>query len=271
MKIDASRYSLFLTNPEEYRLKYLWNLSPSMAKDAADLSTYGRRRGTAFHEMTDGKDAGDLKHLGDTAVKTASLMHEANQDFGKDTTVIWREKEFNIAIPDSQHRMVGRIDQLVERWDERFILDLKTSKHRTKEDMSRLFDAYRQSPQVDFYLLAVPEVEKFVYRILSKKTVAPSKKNPKPEPVVEIHEIEVYRQKFELAATQRSVDMVCDTIEFWVGAFGIEKPWPRAIALKVAPENYSYSSIYQRSMFEGAEWEGFEKRTEHLDCMKGAL
>lgn len=259
MKIDASRYSLFLTNPEEYRLRYLWNLTPSAAADASDLSTFGRRRGTAFHELVDGRTPEDVKHLGETAVKTATLMHQANENFGKDTTVIWRERGFDIAIPDSPHRMVGRVDQLVERWEERFILDLKTSKHRTKEDLGRLLDGYRQSPQVDFYLLALPEVGKFVYRILSKN----------PKGMVDIRETEVTRQKYELAALQRSVHMACETILFWIDRFGIEKPWPRAVALRVAPENYSYAPLYLRSMYEGATWDGFETRTEHLDCMKG--
>ena len=78
--------------------------------------------------------------------------------------------------------------------------------------------------------------------------------------------MEVTRSEWELKAFQRYVAMTCDTIELWQERYGIEQPWPRAISLAVAPENYQFSPIYQRAIYEGMQdgMEGFHKRVEHL-------
>lgn len=268
MKIDSSRYRLFLTNPEEYRLRECWNIVPQ-GGGATSLSTFGRRRGTAFHELTEGASAEDLCHLGDTAVATAEMMHSANEEYGRDTVVLWREKEFDIPIPGSPHRMVGRVDTMVERYEETFILDFKTSKHRTKEDMRSHLDGLQQSPQVDFYLSAHPEVSKMVYRVLSKKPAT----SPKKPATIVISEIECRRQKWQLEAFQYGVHMVCTTIEFWKKEFGITRPWPRAVKLPISSELYGYNDlVYQRPIYPGMEdgLEGYTTRIEHLDCLKEA-
>jgi hypothetical protein len=259
VKIDATRYKLFLTNPEEYRLREIWGHVPTNRNDVASFVTAGRRRGTAFHELTDGKTAEELAHLGEGPVETAVMMHEVNQEYSKDTRVIWTEREFDVQLPDSPHSIVGRIDSLVERDGEQYIRDYKTTKNRTKEDMQRYRDELYQSPQVDFYLLGITEpVTKFVYQLLWKK----------PNDKIEIAELEVHRQPYELLAFQRSVHIVCETISFWKREFGTAEPWPRAVRLPVSPDFYSYSSIYQRRMYEGAELEGFEKRVEHLEILR---
>lgn len=266
MKIDASRYRLFMTNPEEYRLREVHGHTPTARMDVSDLLTTGRRRGTAFHELTDGKDVSELGHLGEGAVKTAVMMHEANQEYSKDTTVLWSEKEFDVAIPDSPHRMVGRVDSLVKRGDgPPYIRDFKTTKYRTKEDMARYRDELYQSPQVDFYLIGIDEpVSEFIYQILWKKPATTTKPAE-----IHISELPVLRQPYELRAMQRSVHMACQTIEMWIKEFGTELPWPRAIKLPVSSDFYPYAPIYQRPMYDGYQPEGFEQRTEHLDCMKG--
>lgn len=272
MKIDATRYKLFMTNPEEYRIREIFGHTPTKRNDVSDLLTTGRRRGTAFHELTDGKDVSELGHLGEGAVKTAQMMHEANQEYSKDTEVIWQEKEFDVAIPDSPHRMVGRVDSLVKRGGRGpFIRDFKTTKYRTKEDMQRYKDELTQNPQVDFYLIGVDEpVSEFVYQILFKKPAVQLKGRVKPAEVV-ITEHPVLRQPYELRAMQRSVHMVCETIEFWTKQFGTEQPWPRAIKLPFSPDLYPYAPIYQRPMYEGLELEGFEQRVEHLDSMRTVM
>lgn len=265
MKIDASRYKLFLTNPEEYRIREIYGHTPTARMDVSNLLTTGRRRGTAFHELTDGKDVSELEHLGEGAVKTAQMMHEANEEYSRDTEVIWKEKEFDVAIPDSPHRMVGRVDSLVKRGERGpFIRDFKTTKYRTKEEMQRYRDELSQSPQVDFYLIGIDEpVSEFVYQILWKKPATTTKPAE-----IQISELEVRRQPYELRAMQRSVHIVCETILFWESQFGTEDPWPRAIKLPVSPDMYPYSPIYQRPMYEGAEIDGFEQRVEHLESMK---
>jgi hypothetical protein len=49
MKIDATRYNLFWSNPEKYRLREIWKLAPKEPATGtfASLLTYGRRRGLA--------------------------------------------------------------------------------------------------------------------------------------------------------------------------------------------------------------------------------
>ena len=266
MLIDSSRYKMFRTNPDEYRLRECWNLVPDQATGLLNLQSFGRRRGTAFHDLTDGNTPGE--ELGESAITTAEAMHAANQKFdeGRGIQVLWREQEFNIEIPGSEHHMVGRVDQMVrEDESEPYILDFKTSKHRTKGEFQGFASELRQSPQVDFYLLAHPEARRMVYRVLSKKP----KTSTKTEPTIEIFEIECTRAKWQLEAFAYGVHMVCETIGFWKERFGVEKPWPRAVVLPVAPENYGYrEDIYQRSVFTNEGLEGYKARVEHLEVMK---
>lgn len=261
MRIDSSRYRLFRDNPEEYRLKELWKIVPD-GKGQPSFSSHGRRRGTAFHELMDGKNPDDLKYLGESALDTAKSMYEANKQYGHDTTVLWTEQEFDIEVPWSSHRMVGRVDSMVERYGETFLMDYKTTRHRTKADMEDYRTKLRQSPQVDFYLSAHPEASKLVYRILWSK---PTKKGPE----INISELTCTRTKWELEAFQYSVDMICSTIEFWVEKYGKERPWPRALALPVSPEMYSYRpDVYGRRLYTVEGLEGYSPRVEHLDCLK---
>lgn len=257
-KIDASRYRLFRTNPEEYRLRYLWNIAADSGKGQHSLITFGRRRGSAFHDLLDGKPyAGLEEKYGDTAAQVALEMYEENQAYSARILdeVLWREKEFCKSLPGSSHKMVGRIDTLMRRYAEEFPLDYKTSKARTKADMQSYRDAHAQSPQVDFYMLATG-IRRFVFRILWKD----SKKK------IHISELEVRRAEWELKAFQRSVVMVADTIQDWIQKYGIEQSWPRADKLAVAPENYQYAPIYQRNIYPGMPdcLEGFHSRQEHL-------
>lgn len=279
MKIDASRYRLFMTNPEEFRIKYLWNIAADAGKGQAGLITFGRRRGSAFHDLLDGvRDAGLLSDkYGKDAYERALLLFDADQAYSARLLdeVVWREKEFCKNLPPvgggtfppigigNHHQIVGRIDTRMHRFDEDFILDYKTTKQRTKADMQNYRNALAQSPQVDFYMLA-SGLRKFIFRILWAET---KKVDGVPIKVARVSELEVTRAEWELKAFQRSVSMICDTIETWVSRYGIEQPWPRAIALAVAPENYQYAPLYQRAIYEGMRetLEGFHERVEHLD------
>lgn len=266
MKIDATIYRLFLTNPEEFRLRYLWNLAADVGTGQHALITFGRRRGSAFHELLDGeRDAGLLSDkYGKDAYDRAKILFDANETYSDRLLdeVVWREKEFCRSTGNHQHQMVGRMDTLMRRFDEEFILDYKTTKSRTKADMQNYRNALAQSPQVDFYLIASGK-KKFVFRILWVET---KKVDGVPTKVARISELEVTRADWELKAFKRSVAMVADTIEAWVEKYGIEQPWPKAISLAVAPENYPYASIYQRAIYPGMPecMEGFHARQEHL-------
>jgi hypothetical protein len=224
------------------------------------LATFGRRRGSAFHDLLDGVPYEGLEaKYGDTAARVALEMYEANQAYSARLLdeVVWREKEFCKAVlVNSGHHMVGRIDTRMRRYDEEFILDYKTTKARTKVGMQAYRDALAQSPQVDFYLIA-SGLRRFVFRILWRDA----------KKVVRISELEVRRAEWELKAFTQGVVMVADTIEFWKAKYGIEQPWPRAVALPTNPDNYSYRPLYQRAIYEGMQdnLEGFRTRVEHLN------
>lgn len=252
-----------MTNPDEFRIKYLWNIAADAGTGQASRITFGRRRGSAFHELLDGVRDAELlsSKYGKDAYERALLLFDKNEAYSAQLLdeIVWREKEFCRRIPvvgsGNQHLIVGRIDTLMRRHDEEFILDYKTTKYRTKADMSQYRSAHYQSPQVDFYMLATG-IRKFKFRFLwvnAKK-------------VAQVSELEVTRAEWELKAFERSVAMVCDTIELWQERYGIEQPWPRAISLAVTPENYQYAPIYQRAIYEGMQdsLEGFHARQEHL-------
>lgn len=238
-------------------MKYLWNLQADSGKGSHALITFGRRRGSAFHDLLDGVRDGLEEKYGADATAVAREMFEANEQYSGRLLdeIVWREKEFCKNIPGSEHQMVGRVDTMVRRWDEEFILDYKTTKHRTKADMQNYRNAHAQSPQVDFYMMATGK-RKFVFRFIWRDT----KKR------VQIAELEVRRAEWELKAFAQGVVMVADTIEHWIQKYGIEKPWPRATTLAVAPENYQYAPIYQRTIYDGMQHnlEGFHTRVEHL-------
>lgn len=270
MKIDASRYRQFMLNPDEYRIRELHNLVPDVSDvhtGFAGMMTFGRRRGSAFHDMLDGQL--DLHLLatkyGESAVLVASHMYTANQAYSErmQDEVIWREKEFCKVLPGvelgltvhGKHSIVGRMDTRMKRGSDEFLLDYKTTKARTKADMAHYRDVLMQSPQVGFYMLA-SGLRKFVFRILWRD----SKK------VVQISELEVYRAEWELKAFARGVAIIADTIELWQERYGIEQPWPRCISLPTDPDTYSYRPLYQRAIYEGSHAciDGFKARREHL-------
>jgi hypothetical protein len=260
VKIDSTRYRLFLQSPEIYRLKEVWRLEPEpVASGMGSLQTFGLRRGSCFHDLQEGIPADEAKaRYGEEVFAVAHEMHEANlkKNEAEGLKVLWSEKEFDIPVPNSPHRMVGRIDSLAERWEETFINDYKTSKHRTKEDFRYYCAELERSAQVDFYLSAVPEARKFVFRVLWKK----------PRAGVNIHEVPTYREAWRLKVFQRGVHQVCETIESYKREFGTEDPWP--VGNPYPRDLDRYAPILQRKMYEGAVPEGFRLKQEHLAVLR---
>src|SRR6266478_3276850 len=127
MKIDASRYTMFWSNPERYRLREVWKLAPVEPAPGtfASLLSFGRRRGTAFHEILDGayrqvdplvtiqelKDGG----FGDKEIEVAQRMAAGVRDTYPDEKYMAHEAVFQSDIPGSSHGMVGRIDHVFSR------------------------------------------------------------------------------------------------------------------------------------------------------------
>ena len=61
MFIDATRYRAFWSSPEAYRLRYIWNLTPTMPEIGMErLLLRGRQRGSAFHDLMDALGRGGI-------------------------------------------------------------------------------------------------------------------------------------------------------------------------------------------------------------------
>lgn len=269
MKIDASRYSLFWSNPERYRLREIWKLAPIEPKAGtfASLLAYGRRRGTCFHELLDAryrqvdpliaiqelKDGG----FGNKEIDAACRMAKAVGDRYPDEEYLAHEVLFEYPIPDSSHSMVGRIDHILRDEEGPYVGDWKTSKHRSKKDIAAKLEQYGRSVQVPFYLIGVRtlgfDTKRFLYRL-----VIDGKKG------VEIRPQFFTRTGLELDAFARQVHITCELIEWMRRTWGIEKPWPEL------PERFAndYASIMGRKMYCGYQPEGFEPKKEHLSLME---
>lgn len=272
MKIDASRYTMFWANPDRYRLRECWKLAPvEPAPDSfAALLTYGRRRGSAFHDLRDAKHKGldsdvtkeYLKGLyGENPVEAAARMVDVvDSTFGHERYLV-HEAVFEYPIPGSAHILTGRLDHVLERDGEAVIGDWKTTKHRTKKDYARLVESYVNSPQVGFYLLGARtlgiEARRFMYRVVQD---GPAGKSPR---VPTVREHPATRSSLDLRGLLRSVQQTCELIEFLKLSVGPQDPWP------VLPEPFDrgYGTMLGRRMYEGYMPDGFTEKVEHLETM----
>lgn len=266
MKIDATRYNLFWGNPEKYRLREVWKLAPEEPKAGtfASMLTYGRRRGTCFHELLDGQAKGqtieqsvqELRDggFGDKEIVAAVRMFA---EVKPPAETLAHEVVFEYQIPDSPHVMTGRIDTIIREWDEVLILDYKTSKHRSKTDASFKLDQYCRGAQVPFYLLGARALgfdpRGFIYRLLLDSPKGPQVLDRRTE-----------RTNMQLAEFARGVSITCDLIEFMKERFGTERPWPQL----PSPFDSDYASIAGRKMYDGYTPEGFKEKIEHLSTME---
>lgn len=293
MKIDASRFNLFWSNPERYRLREIWKIAPKEPPvDSFNaLYTYGRRRGTSFHELADARFTGvpveqvlqELTdgQMGASAIAAAQRMAAAVAEKYPNESYLAHEVLFEYQIPNSPHIMTGRIDHIL-RWTgdvpvwffdsvdglpntapcgSLIIGDWKTSKKRTKKDMEVRKQAYLNSKQVDFYLLGAKtlgfDTDTFLYRILEDQG--------KGKPAV-IHECWTQRSNLQLQATARYVHQTCELIEWMKSAFGVENAWPN---LYEPFENtpIGYGSELGCKQYAGVIPQGFVKKVEHLETM----
>lgn len=265
MLIDATRYNMFWTSPEKYRLREVWKLAPVEPKAGtfASLLTYGRRRGTCFHELLDGRAKGlpveqSVQELydggfGAKEVMAATRMLWAVQDL---TETLAHEVTFKYDIPGTPHTMTGRVDSIIREYEETLILDYKTSKDRSKTDCSFKLEQYCRSAQVSFYLLGARTIgfdpAGFIYRLVVDGKAG-----------VRIIDRRTERTNMQLAEFARGVAMTCDIIEFMKATYGIEKAWP----MLPSPFDSDYQSIAGRKMYVGYLPEGFVPKVEHLETM----
>lgn len=273
MKIDASRYTMFWSNPERYRLREIWRLAPEEPKAGtfASLLTFGRRRGTCLHELLDAdyrlvpefEAVQSLKDGGfdDKAIEVAKNMAAAVRARYSGEELLAHECLFEYPIPNSPHSLVGRIDSVVRNDGEIFVSDYKTSKYRPKAELGHKLDEYCRSAQVPFYLLGARQlgydVRRFRYVLVSSERKGPG---------AQISERFTERTTLELNEFARQVGMTCDLIECMKKKFGVEKPWPQL------PERFDggYAPIMGRKLYADYTPEGFTAKKEHLVLMEDA-
>lgn len=271
MKIDATRYNLFWSNPEKYRLREIWKLAPKEPRPGtfASLLTYGRRRGSCLHELRDAwyrqvpesQAVQDLRDggFGEKEITEAQLMMAGILEKYPDEETLSHEVLFDTPIPDSPHSLVGRVDHIIRRDGETFVGDWKTSKHRTKSDFAYKGAEYCRSHQVSFYLLGARQLgftpAGFIYRLVSCR---PNRSG------VEIQEFPTNRTGLQLKAFARQVHMTCELILWMKATFGIEQSWPQL------PSRFDsdYASIAGTNMYEDYMPDGYEPKTEHLELMR---
>jgi len=146
MKIDSTRYTMFWSNPEKYRLREVWKLAPKEPQPGtfASLLTYGRRRGTCLHELRDGKYRGvpveqSIQELrdsgfGEKEIAAAQAMAAAIEEKYPNEKYLKHEVLFDAPIPGTPHSLVGRIDHILDIDGAVWVGDWKSSKKRTKTD-----------------------------------------------------------------------------------------------------------------------------------------
>lgn len=263
---------MFWANPERYRLRECWKLAPvePAAGTFASLLSYGRRRGTCFHEMLDASHKGisdfqaiqELKDggFGDKEIEAATRMVAAVRDRYPDEKYLAHEVVFEYPLPNSPHILTGRVDHILERDGEVLIGDWKTSKHRSKKDSAFLIDKYCGGPQVDFYILGVRALGftpgRFTYRVVFDRRSGSSAG-------VSIVERDAPRTGLDLKRLERDVHKTCELIEFLKATFGVEESWPQLWE----PFDRGYSSIAGTKQYKGFIPEGFTTKIEHLETM----
>jgi len=275
MKIDSSRLNLFYQNPDRFRLRELCRLSPKepAANTWAATLSFGRRRGTAFHELMDAayrqvpeNEAIESLNSGGFSAKeieVATAMYRAATARYSSDEYLAHEVLFEAAIPNSPHSIVGRIDSVVRRDGEVFIRDYKTSKYRSKADLARKGEEYCRSTQVGFYLAGARSLgfdpTRFVYSVLH---------SGRDNSGISISEFSTTRTSLQLNELMRTVDQTCEMILWLKEKYGIQRSWPNL------PERFTtgYEEILGHPAYPGFVPDGFEPKVDHLpiDLQMGA-
>jgi hypothetical protein len=264
MKLDFSRYSAYVQNPERYRLRYVLNLAPEHDEQPT-FANYGRRRGTCTHEILDaratGKEVKALRNrfptdLFDRCEKLANVM----PNLGK---FLISEKEFDIPVFEgSKHSTIGRIDHIFME-NGPVVGDFKTAKKRTKKEAAQYLSELSTSFQVPFYLHAAKhmgyETDRFRFHVLIDE-----KDNPDYLP------LDVEMGPAEVEKRLRHVRAACYGIEGLLRDIGPEYPWPHSNAWPCCGDKFmcGYGNICGLRIPPGVVPGGFVTRKEHLAIME---
>jgi hypothetical protein len=277
VRIDNSRYSAFTSNPEMYRLVYEKNYVPV-------TQSYYFGRGIHLHQLNEARNKATVsmknlksvdqkissksKQMGEALFaayakrwngdKTFLLLHDAG--------VPLAEVEFDLPIPGSPHRIVGKMDEIVQYNGDPWVGDIKTANAKASEAKKKIEFGFASQPI--FYINAARmlgyPVKGMVYRVVTEHTP--------PKHWV----IESKRTDYQLAQGLISIHQIAETIQMYKKTFGIEKPWPH---LWPYPCNYpqydgsptcEYAGICNRPSYDLTEedLEQFTIRIDHLDVMR---
>jgi hypothetical protein len=277
MRIDNSRYTSFWANPELYRLTYEKNIVPIVVP-------YYFGRGILMHELNEARNKATMsmknlkavpqrlsdksKTMGEAlfaAYKkrwdgdhTIQLMHDGERPLA--------EVGFDLEIPGSPHRIVGRFDEIVYYKDAAWVGDTKTANAKTTEAKKKIEFGFASQPL--FYINAARmlgyAVKGMLYRVVTEHVP--------PKHWV----IESKRTDYQLAQHLVSVHQTAEAILMFRKTFGVDKPWPH---LNPYPCNYTdwqgnptceYSSICNRPSYDLSEEDlaNFTQRVDHLGLEK---
>lgn len=274
MKLDFSRYSAYVQNPERYRLRYVLNLIPENDNQPTFMN-YGRRRGTCTHEILDARNTHQdipaelkdalialrLKHpadLFDRCMKLADVM----PDLGR---FLVSEKEFDIPVFEgSKHSTIGRIDHIFMRDGKPCVGDFKTCKKRTKKEAAQYLGELSTSFQVPFYLHASKamgyETDTFIFHVLIDE-----KDNP------DYLALPVTMGPVEVERRLRHVRAACYAIEALTRDIGPDYPWPHSNSWPCCGDKFmcGYGDICGLRIPPGILPNGFTSRKEHLAQLGG--
>lgn len=269
MKLDFSRYSAYVQNPERYRLRYILNLVPENDEQPT-FANYGRRRGTCTHEILDAraKHAGNPAELKDSLIELR-MKHPADlfdrcerlanvmPDLGE---FLISEKEFDIPVFEgSKHSTIGRIDHIFLGKGNPVVGDFKTAKKRTKKEAAQYLSELSTSFQVPFYLHAAKamgyETDRFRFHVLIDE-----KDNP------DYLALDVTMGPAEVERRLRHVRAACYGIEGLLRDIGPEYPWPHSNSWPCCGDKFmcGYGNICGMRIPPGVVPNGFTTRKEHL-------
>ena len=287
MNIDNSKYSLFQTNQEKYRLTYgaehpSGNKSGGISpiKTSAPLAD-----GSAMHfyieawnkkltpeeikrrEKEEGIPAPNLA-MGKALAQSFINRYDGDANFKIHTDVsgVFAEREFSIQIPGSPHFLIGKIDELVEHDGKLWVGDYKSANNKATENKKKI--EFNTSSQPNFYLNALKlmghtDIAGMLYRVVTKHTP--------PQHYV----IPVKRGPTQLDIALYNIHQVAEQIQMMINTFGVNEPWPHNGS--TYPCNYAdasgasvceYSHLCGRSTKDLTEhdFELFKPRESHLIC-----
>lgn len=257
MKISYSRYTAYLQNPERYRLTYELGLNVQGSETPTNFN-YGKRRGSCFHEIQEARAKG-VRDSAVTGRKWDEALYqrcvklvEKVPGFG---TVLLSEKEFELPIVDGKHSIIGRLDHIADDNGVIRVGDFKTTKQRTKKEMSEYFGNLTSSSQAHFYMHAASALgfptDQFIYHVLVDE-----KDKPRYIPL----DLQIGPAAIE--RTLRGVYAACEAIEGLKERIGVDNPWPHSNHWPCAGDKFfcGYAEICGRQLPKGCIPSGFVAR-----------